>query len=58
MIITEKIYGIKCDICGRIHDNMLWEDMDMVIKDATEDNWLVTDTDEHYCHECKLKLIT
>lgn len=54
MIISEIFYGLKCNRCGKIHDDgehSFWNDESTAIENACESEW-IEQNGKHYCPTC------
>jgi|ERR1035437_1146929 hypothetical protein len=54
MIITEVFYGVKCNRCGKIHDDSehaFYSDEDNAVESAIDDEWGGL-YGKHYCPDC------
>lgn len=54
MIIKEIFYGVKCDRCGKIHndgDHEFWNDEHSPVEYAMDSDWIEKEN-KHYCDDC------
>ena len=57
MIHKMEMFTVKCNACGKLFEDeyqgyCAWDCEDGAVSNATDSDWIETDTDTHYCPDC------
>ena len=52
MIITDVFFAVKCDRCGKVHDEIWANEEDNAVETAKDNDWLCNIPGKHYCPNC------